>query len=687
MRDPLLRRTPEEIFGEYIKSLYTKLNLCVWLSITLYAVFYYIVGARLTFFSLLVGVLLINPAIYVLNIYQYRQASRLLFILSSNFYVYMSSLGLGHAGRVEYFLIPAAILPLLIYEREELKKMLFMAAIPSASWAAINFLDLGEVPGTYHLSHGADEIFSGFNFLFSQGLTFLFVYIYRQLLGDLQQRTIRSSEAYNRELISNKKFLLQTQVASKIGSWKMDGDFQVTNMTPQTYINMGLKMEGERLSYAHFVGAIRESDQRLLLNKIVNSQHNQKPFEHNCHMQTAYGLKIIKIIGQWLVDENAKPSLYGCSQDVSDIAELELEYTQLKNTMQLGAIFTVCEPNGDIIEANEDFTRLCGYPLQELHEESHNIFEFSLKKEEFRHHVTQTVNANKAWMGEVEYRNKNGECYWTQTLIMPLAGLDQTVKKLLFLQTNITPQKKLHEQLIQSSKLTSLGEMAGGMAHEINTPLSIILMKCNLLVELLQKSIGIDPKAFEHLAKIEVTTNRIARIVSNLKTFSRNSENDPYQPVQMSMVIDETLELCQERFKHKGIDIRIDPAGPLFVMGNSVELSQVLMNLLSNACDAIENRSEKWVHIQLAQNEGHIQMSVTDSGNGIEPAVAEKIMNPFFTTKELGKGTGLGLSISLEKIKKHGGSLYYDVKSPNTRFVVSLPMYDQELAQFNFRTA
>lgn len=685
MRDPFYRRTPEENFGDYIRSLYSKLNLCVWLTLSGYAVFYYIIGAHLAFYTVLSGALIINPAIYLLNIYQYRNTSRFLFLLSSNFYIYMSSLGLGHAGRIEYFLIPAAIVPLLIYDKSEHKRMLFMTLLPVITWAYINFVDWGEVPGVFHLTPHMNEILSAVSFILSQALTFLFVYIYRKLIGDLHNRTLHSFEIYNRELVSNKKFLLQTQVASKIGSWQMDKKFQVTSMTPQTYINMGLNRDGECFSYEHFVSHIRESDRQILLNKIINGQHSNKTFEHNCHMQTDHGLKIIKIIGQWLTDENQIPSLYGCSQDVSDIAELELEYLQLKNTMQLGAIFIVCEPNGDIAEASEDFTQLCGYPIEELHQSSHNIFDFSTKKNEFRSQVMQAAIANKAWMGEVEYKDKNGECYWTQTLIMPIVGLDQAIKKLFFLQFNITKQKKLHEQLIQSSKLTSLGEMAGGMAHEINTPLSIILMKCNLLVELLQKHSGINTKAFEHLAKIEITTNRIARIVSNLKTFSRNSGNDPYQAVLLPTVVEETLELCQERFKNKGIDIRIAPAEPYFVLGNSIELSQVLMNLLSNACDAIEHQSEKWIQIGLELCDGKVIMSVTDSGHGIEPAIAAKIMNPFFTTKELGKGTGLGLSISLEKIKKHGGFLFYDEKSPHTRFVVSLPVYDQELARFNLK--
>ncbi len=109
-------------------------------------------------------------------------------------------------------------------------------------------------------------------------------------------RILQSSEQNNRELVSNKKFLLQTQLASQIGSWQMDSDFQVTNLTPQTYRNMGLDITREQMSYADFIDQINETDRRLLLNKIVSGQHNLKTFEHNCRVQVLHEVKIIELL-------------------------------------------------------------------------------------------------------------------------------------------------------------------------------------------------------------------------------------------------------------------------------------------------------------------------------------------------------------------------------------------------------
>ena len=182
-----------------------------------------------------------------------------------------------------------------------------------------------------------------------------------------------------------------------------------------------------------------------------------------------------------------------------------------------------------------------------------------------------------------------------------------------------------------------------------------------------------NPKIFEHLDKIDVTTNRISRIVSHLRSFTRNSDADPFQLVQLLSTVHETLELCSEKLKFRGIEIRVSGSEHLYVHGNSIELSQILMNLISNSCDAIENLAEKWIEIELSESGGDVLISVTDSGRGIPLEVASKMMNPFFTTKEVGKGTGIGLSIALGKTQKHGGSLIYDDKSDHTRFIIRLP--------------
>lgn len=237
--------------------------------------------------------------------------------------------------------------------------------------------------------------------------------------------------------------------------------------------------------------------------------------------------------------------------------------------------------------------------------------------------------------------------------------------------------KKLQDaqvQLAQKSKMSALGEMAGGIAHEINNPLAIIKANISQFAELIgEKPLDVD-LLIKKAATIEKTTDRIGKIVQGLRQFSRDGRLDEFEMVPVASLIEDTISFCQTRFCSMGIDLRIDPIDPaLMIEVRSVEISQVVLNLLNNAHDAISKLPEKWVHIQALDTGEMIEFVITDSGPGIPFEVQKKIFQPFFTTKEVGKGTGMGLSISLGITKSNGGELNIDSECPNTRFVLRLP--------------
>lgn len=251
--------------------------------------------------------------------------------------------------------------------------------------------------------------------------------------------------------------------------------------------------------------------------------------------------------------------------------------------------------------------------------------------------------------------------------------------------TDITEIKNLELQrqllaakMIESAKLSSLGEMAGGIAHEINTPLAIIAAKTTLLIDNYSNGVASDSETITQLNKIRTTTNRIAKTVKGLRLFSRNTENDPKDSISVSSVLESTLDLCQERITQAGINLIKDFDCELVVLGRAAEVSQILMNLISNSIDAISTLSDKWIKFSYSRSKDMGSISITDSGTGIPKPIAEKIMNPFFTTKEVGKGTGLGLSISKGIVESYGGKLFYDSTTANTRFVIELPLAKSE---------
>jgi signal transduction histidine kinase/integral membrane sensor domain MASE1/Fe-S cluster biosynthesis and repair protein YggX len=237
--------------------------------------------------------------------------------------------------------------------------------------------------------------------------------------------------------------------------------------------------------------------------------------------------------------------------------------------------------------------------------------------------------------------------------------------------------KELEEskiQLLQASKMASLGEMASGMAHEINNPLTIITAKLKVLSFMLADLKTERPEIFGEMDRIQITTDRISKIVKGLKSFSRSSVKDPFELVSLKDIVNETLALCAEKFKSEGIDLEVSEVPNIFLHCRSGQISQVLLNLLNNSRDAVEDLKNKWIKIDFeVKGLKLIDIMVTDSGEGIPKEVSERMMEPFFTTKVVGKGTGLGLSIAKGIIDDHGGKLYLNSRSFHTRFVIEIP--------------
>lgn len=235
--------------------------------------------------------------------------------------------------------------------------------------------------------------------------------------------------------------------------------------------------------------------------------------------------------------------------------------------------------------------------------------------------------------------------------------------------------------LIQSDRMASLGEIGAGIAHELGTPLATIQGRVELL-EMQLDSPQIDSGKVRHATKIiHEVTEQMVRIIRGMRTLARDAASDPLQPTSLARVIRNVLALFSEHPRKLRIDLRIGTLDDAIkVPCREAQISQVLMNLVNNATDAIQDLQERWIQIELWEGGDSVQVSVTDSGHGIPEDIRANIMDPFFTTKEVGKGTGLGLSISQGIVESHSGSLWIDDDCANTRFVISLPKLRQESA-------
>ena len=250
---------------------------------------------------------------------------------------------------------------------------------------------------------------------------------------------------------------------------------------------------------------------------------------------------------------------------------------------------------------------------------------------------------------------------------------------------DVTERKELEaqieasrEQMASSARLSALGMMAGGVAHEINNPLAIIHASASDLVRKTKQEGDVAfPIILRNCQRILETTNRITRIIKSMRHLAREGSHDVVRPASVAKIVERTLEICGERFRHHSINFLVPNIDPTLVVScREVEIGQVLLNLLQNAFDAVVEQSVgRWIRLDVILENGSVVFSVIDSGRGVPLELRQKIMEPFFTTKEVGKGMGLGLSISRKIVEDHGGELELTEEAGHSRFSFRLPYF------------
>jgi PAS domain S-box-containing protein len=274
-----------------------------------------------------------------------------------------------------------------------------------------------------------------------------------------------------------------------------------------------------------------------------------------------------------------------------------------------------------------------------------------------------------------EMNTKNGHRIFT-TQKVPTFDSAGKPEFLITIATDITEevstQKKLEAERaknIQTAKLATLGELSAGIAHEINNPLAIIIGGLTFLPRFAS-----DPEKLK--TKIESVTKaaeRIAKIVNGLRKFSRSSEKTAKAPVSLAKLVQESVFFVEFKAKRTETEIRVQIPPDAELLCNEIEIEQVLINLLSNGIDAVKNNKERWVSVEAEDLGSEIHLKMRDSGSGIRSDLAEKIFQPFFTTKPTGEGTGLGLSIVKGIVDDHGGTIELNLNDPHTCFELRLP--------------
>ena len=329
------------------------------------------------------------------------------------------------------------------------------------------------------------------------------------------------------------------------------------------------------------------------------------------------------------------------------------------------------EPDCTIVEVNKAFLDKYGYKEQEvIGKKCYNLF-YGCSDIENECNVSRGANIKTPYRHRTSTKDKR----IVERYVFPIHdSCGYLVNRIEYVR-DITEEINLREQLAQAEKLSSLGEILSGIAHELNNPLTGVLGYCELLQETSQ-----DKSIKEQLEKINDAAVRCKKIIENLLSFARQRKIEKNQ-CDFNDIIKRTLELKAYQLRMDNIDVVTDlyPHLP-FTMADAYSMQQVFLNLINNAHLAMADTKRHGIFsIKSEHVDGIIRIIFSDTGIGISEENLSKIFNPFFSTREVGKGTGLGLSISYGIIKEHNGKIYATSRpDAGTSFFIEIPVVSQQ---------
>jgi histidine kinase len=370
------------------------------------------------------------------------------------------------------------------------------------------------------------------------------------------------------------------------------------------------------------------------------------------------------------------------SLDVTHLKYLEREakkseekYKVIFNTIP-DPVFVLEAASLMIVDCNNSVTKVYGYSKEDLR----NASFLSLFPAEDREEQEKALKAYTR-IDTARQIRKDGQMIYVNIGISASEYSGQTV--FLVTTSDVTVQLMAQRQLIQASKMATLGEMATGVAHELNQPLSVIKTASSFIKRKVEKKEPLEEGILKTMAEeIDSHVDRAEKIINHMREFGRKSEVAK-EKLQVNEILKRSLDFFKQQLKLREIEVveRLEDRLPL-ILADSNRLEQVFINLLINARDAIERKWEKGalkgenkrITLQTCYEQEMVTIRVTDNGTGIPEAILERIFEPFFTTKKVGKGTGLGLSISYGIVRDYDGTINVETKEgEGTTFTIRFP--------------
>ncbi|BHH85652.1 ABC transporter substrate binding protein [Desulforhopalus sp. 52FAK] len=411
--------------------------------------------------------------------------------------------------------------------------------------------------------------------------------------------------------------------------------------------------------------------------------------------------------GMAVYDDNGK-CLYldGIITDITERKIIEQEQTRLTTAVeQTDDLIIITDIGGNIQYANPAFETVTGYSLSEVKGCNPRILKSGKQDADYYKHLWSELKAGNVWRGKFVNRRKDGSYYIAEVTISPIRDQQGELINYIGVQRDITHEVELEKHLRQAQKLEAMGTLAGGIAHEINTPVQFVSTNLDFISDSLPDLTsfitevykGVDKaQAEEMYEKYDVEylleelplaiqqssegVTQISNIVRSMKQFAHPGE-DTKTDTDLNDALKNTATVCRNEWKYCAeMSFDLDEQLPMVSCHRS-ELNQVFLNIIVNAAQAIAGFHKSdgitgAISISTRKNSDVVEITISDNGGGVPESLKERIFDPFFTTKEPGKGTGQGLAIAHSIVtEKHGGTLQVDSRDgEGSTFTIRLPL-------------
>ncbi|CAD7780302.1 Adaptive-response sensory-kinase SasA [Candidatus Methanoperedenaceae archaeon GB37] len=390
----------------------------------------------------------------------------------------------------------------------------------------------------------------------------------------------------------------------------------------------------------------------------------------NCLVyKTHIGDEIVKLA------DSFKHMLYRLNLSKEEIKHSQEKYMFLFNTNP-NPIFILDYDTYKILDANARAEAQYGYSKEELLKLSFMDLGYEEDIQRIMQDSKGLLDGRCIFFSKKQHRRKDGSIFFVNIQICRVRFMERNA--LIATTTDITESVQKEAQLIQASKLATLGEMAAGIAHELNQPLNVIKVGSDFFKKTIERGKKVNDEELKTVAQqISSQVDRASQIINHLREFSRVAEIKAHE-VNINEPIRNVFKILGQQLRLREIEVELDLDEKLpCIMAESNRLEQVFINLVTNARDAMENKaasSTKLLKIKSFIDKGDVTVTVSDTGKGIPENIIDRIFEPFFTTKEAGRGTGLGLSISYAIVTDYGGTITVESKEgKGTTFELRFP--------------